>query len=114
MVFFKWRDYSDSNKNKIMALDVNEFIRRFLLHVLPDRYVKIRHYGLYGNRNRKLLLDRCRKILGVESLNRDKTVQSWEEILLSLCGFDVRKCPFCEKGKMVPAGIILPKKCNSP
>ena len=52
-VSFRWRDYADGNKTKVMTLDADEFIRRFLLHVLPDRFVKIRHYGLLGNRCRR-------------------------------------------------------------
>jgi Putative transposase. len=48
-VTFKWRDYKDGNKLKIMTLSANEFIRRFLIHILPDRFTKIRHYGLLGN-----------------------------------------------------------------
>ncbi len=52
-VTFKWRDYSDGTRNKVMTLNADEFIRRFLLHVLPDRFVKIRHYGLLGSRERK-------------------------------------------------------------
>ena len=59
-VSFWWRDYADGNKKKIMALDAPEFIRRFLLHVLPDRFVKIRHYGLLGSRNCKNNLTLCR------------------------------------------------------
>jgi hypothetical protein len=45
-VFFSWRDYADGNKKKIMKLEASEFIRRFLLHVLPEKFVKLRYYGL--------------------------------------------------------------------
>jgi hypothetical protein len=63
-VSFLWRDYSDGDKEKIMTLDTDEFIRRFLLHVLPDRFVKIRHYGLLANRRRKDNIALCRERLG--------------------------------------------------
>lgn len=53
-VVFKWRDYKDKNKEKIMTLKADEFIRRFTMHILPDKFVKIRHYGILGNRNKKL------------------------------------------------------------
>ena len=59
-VSFLWRDYSDRNKNKIMRLHASEFNRRFLLHVLPARFVKIRYYGLLANRNSKSMLSQCR------------------------------------------------------
>uniref|UniRef100_UPI001A9A4B74 transposase n=1 Tax=Anaerovirgula multivorans TaxID=312168 RepID=UPI001A9A4B74 len=47
------KDYSDNNKSKLITLDGVEFIRRFLMHILPKRFVKIRHFGLLGNRNKK-------------------------------------------------------------
>ena len=51
-VSFKWRDYKDHNKWKVMTLSAHKFIRRFLLHVLPSRFMKIRHFGILGNRNK--------------------------------------------------------------
>ena len=63
-VSFLWRDYADQNRQKTMTLKADEFIRRFLLHVLPSRYVRIRHFGLLANRNRKDNIALCRKILG--------------------------------------------------
>ncbi|WP_207669366.1 transposase [Fonticella tunisiensis] len=55
----------DNNKNKLMTLDALEFIRRFLLHIFPQRFIKIRYYGILSNKNRNLKLARCRKIFGV-------------------------------------------------
>ncbi|MBB6625524.1 transposase [Clostridium gasigenes] len=52
-VVFKWIDYRDKNKEKIITLKAEEFIRRFTMHILPDRFVKIRHYGILENRNKK-------------------------------------------------------------
>ena len=63
-VSFAWRDYKDGNKSKVMTLDVAEFSRRFLLHVLPNRFVKIRHYGLLCSRNTKSKLSKCMKMTG--------------------------------------------------
>ena len=51
-VSFRWKDYRHHNRQKVMTLDADEFIRRFLLHVLPDGFQRIRHYGLLGNRAR--------------------------------------------------------------
>lgn len=63
-VTFVWKDYKDNNKKKLMTLNAIEFIRRFLLHILPTGFMKIRHYGLLGNKNREQKLSLCRKLLG--------------------------------------------------
>jgi hypothetical protein len=94
--FFR-KDYADGGKTKIMTIDCFEFIRRFLLHVLPDRFVKIRYYGLLGNRNRKEDLALCRRILGVTQSER--IVQTWQELLLAVTGIDIMECPVCH-GRM--------------
>ena len=65
-VSFFWKDYTDGNKQKVMTLEAFEFIRRFLLHVLPDGFVKIRHFGFLSNRRRKECLEACRMLLGVK------------------------------------------------
>jgi len=113
-VYFKWRDYADSNKQKVMALDASEFIRRFLLHVLPIKFVKIRYYCLFANRKRKVLLEKCRKILGISYAAHKENVESWLEMLLRITGTDMEKCPYCGKGKMILKEILLPENCNSP
>ena len=64
-VRFRWRDYKDDNKSKVMELEAGEFIRRFLLHVLPDGFHRIRHYGLFANGHRADKLALCRKLLKV-------------------------------------------------
>jgi hypothetical protein len=62
-VRFRWRDSRDHNQTKEMSLEAGEFIRRFLLHVLPGGFVKIRHFGFLSNRNRKKLIPHCRALL---------------------------------------------------
>ena len=93
-----------------MRLDAFEFIRRFLLNVLPDGFIKIRHYGILSNRNRKTKLRRCKQLLGVEqdqgSEKRDRP--SWQEMLFSVTGVDSRVCPHCGKGKMVLRVVLAP------
>ncbi len=64
-VSFRWRDYAHGGKNKIMTVAAHEFLRRFLLHVLPCGLVRIRHFGLFANRRRGAALERCRLLLGV-------------------------------------------------
>jgi hypothetical protein len=115
-VFFRWRDYSDGNRQKTMTLQTNEFIRRFLLHVLPDRFVRIRHFGLLANRNRKEAITLCREILGAEKTitkDNDKK-ETWQEQLFRITGIDVNTCPVCKKGRMCRVELLLPYKCNSP
>ena len=63
IVRFRWKDYADGDRVKVMALDAEEFIRRFLLHVVPDGFVRIRHFGLLANRTRRAKLARCRELL---------------------------------------------------
>ena len=65
MVTFRWRDYRDGNKNKLMTVEASEFIRRFLLHILSNNFVKIRYYGFLSNSNRKTKLKRCQELLNV-------------------------------------------------
>jgi len=102
-VTFKYKDYSDNNKTKFMTLDAFEFIRRFLLHVLPKRFVRIRYYGLLSNRFRKENLKLSRFLLNVFTNNIDKppAKESWQEILFRLTGKDLSICPECGKGKMI-------------
>ena len=62
-VTFRWRDSAHKNKKRVMTLRVEEFLRRFFLHVLPPGFVRIRHFGLFANRARKASLDLCRRLL---------------------------------------------------
>lgn len=114
-ITFRWRDYSDDNKNKLMTLDVFEFIRRFLLHILPDNFIKIRHYGILSNASRKTKLKKCQELLNVEEkVVQESTNKPWEELYFELTGIDLRLCPCCEKGKMVRRETLHSKNCTYP
>ena len=115
-VSFLWRDYADQNRQKIMTLKADEFIRRFLLHVLPSRYVRIRHFGLLANRKRKDTIALCRKILRdtQTTTKQNTTKETWQKQLLRICGIDVTLCPVCQKGRMCRITLLLPLRCNSP
>jgi hypothetical protein len=63
-VSFRWRDYAHGGKQKVMTVSADEFLRRFLLHVLPKGLVRIRHFGFFANRSRQSALARCRQLLG--------------------------------------------------
>jgi hypothetical protein len=65
-VSFRWKDYAHGSKNKIMTVPADEFLRRYLLHVLPKGLVRVRHFGLFANRCRAASLERCRSLLGSE------------------------------------------------
>jgi len=103
-VTFRYKDYSDDDKNKYMTLDVFEFIRRFLLHVLPKRFVRIRYYGIMCHRYRKQNLVFCKYLLKVFVNDVDDTPskESWQDILFRLTGKDLSICPECG-GNMVSA-----------
>lgn len=66
LVRFRWKDYADQGRTKVMTLKATEFVRRFLLHVLPLGFMKIRHYGFLANRCRQEKLALCRRLLGVK------------------------------------------------
>jgi hypothetical protein len=105
-VRFRYRDSGDHDRQKTMALNAQEFIRRFLLHVLPDGFVKIRHYGLHGNRTRRSKIAHCRRLLlGVWTETRQKAKATWEDVLLRVLGVDVRLCPECG-GQMARTEVL--------
>ena len=113
-ISFRWRDYADSNRTKIMTVDAAEFIRRFLLHILPDRFVKIRHYGLLGNRCRREKLAACRKLLACAHKEPETKTETWQEALLRLTGVDVARCPVCKEGRMRTREVLRPAWCKGP
>ncbi len=115
-VSFLWRDYADGEKKKVMTLEASEFIRRFLLHVLPERFVKIRHFGLLANRLRKKSIALCRELLSDRKIKvkKEDDPETWQELLLKVAGIDVTKCPLCQKGRMFRAEVLQPVRCNGP
>ena len=92
-VSFKWRDYKDGSKKKVMTVSAEEFIRRFLIHILPPGFMKIRHYGLLGNRNKNSKLLICKKLTFTPISQREKT--STQELIQKLTGKDISICPKC-------------------
>ena len=115
-VTISYRDSADHDQIKRLTLDAFEFIRRFLLHILPDGFMKIRHYGLLSNRNRKTRLKRCRELLGV-SINQDQKKdgeETWEDVFYRVTGIDPRICPCCDKGRMVLRETLLPTYGRNP
>ena len=99
IVTFKWKDYKDNNKIKEMTISIEEFIRRFLLHILPPHFMKIRYYGILGNRNKKKKIVKC-KILTRTKIYKKKELPT-PEILKKILGKDFNLCPNCKKGHML-------------
>ena len=94
-VSFKYRDYQDGNKAKIMSLPTNEFMRRFLMHVLPPQFTKIRHYGLLASAIKGKKLALCRKLIGVRVTISSNTKLNPLELIKLLTGVDITVCPQC-------------------
>lgn len=88
-VTFQWKDYAQGNKRRIMTVSADEFLRRFLLHVLPRAFVRIRHFGFLTNRNRAVLVPLCRRLLMETPRERSPTLDHTKapiEWLCPLCG----------------------------
>jgi hypothetical protein len=96
-VRFDWKDYAGGNRVRQMRLDVDEFIRRFLLHVLPKGFVRIRHYGLLASINVAGKLQRCRRLLKADRQPKAATAtKTWTERVLEWMGQDLMACPRCQ------------------
>src|SRR5262249_4940522 len=91
-----WKDYSAGGQRKVMRLRIAEFIRRFLLHVLPKGLVRIRHYGLLAGVNVSTKLEQCRRLLGLSATTRQaRPHPTWIERLVAWTGQDPLRCPHC-------------------
>jgi hypothetical protein len=101
-VTFTWKDYAHGEVIRDMTLPAEEFLRRFLLHVLPERFVRIRYYGLLSNRQRQGSLALYRQLLGVRR-PQAAARQDWSALLRRLTGTDPERCTVCCRGRLVPA-----------
>ncbi|MEK6592543.1 MAG: IS91 family transposase [Pseudomonadota bacterium] len=108
LVRFRWKDHADAGKLKVMTLAAEEFIRRFLLHVLPDRFMRIRHFGLLANRARSKKLALCRQLLHQPAAPGTSAPESTQTLMLRLTGLDITLCPVCRTGRLYLTAIIAP------
>jgi predicted Zn-ribbon and HTH transcriptional regulator len=99
-VTFSYRDRKNEDRKKTMTLDAHEFIRRFLLHVIPKGFVRVRHFGFLANRS-KSLLSKCRQLLDLDPTVPKLAQRSFHEMMLQLTGIDISRCPLCQKGTLV-------------
>jgi len=99
-VTFKYKDYRDGSKIKEMTITAEEFIRRFLMHILPQGFMKTRYYGLMSNRNRGSKLKQCQQLADYQSPKAQFKDLLAVEIIKIITGKDVTLCPSCQKGKL--------------
>jgi hypothetical protein len=109
-VRFRWKDYADHDRVKVLALSADEFLRRFLLHIVPRGFVRIRYFGLLANRRRRATLDRCRAALAAPTPPAAPTEPP--PTAIPAPSADIHRCPHCGVGVMrvtaVHAAVQLP------
>jgi hypothetical protein len=112
-VRFHWKDYRDDNRRKTMSLPAAEFIRRFLIHVLPDGFHRIRYFGFLSNGHRAQKLALCRELLGMTTAEPAADPPAdYRDRFEALTGLSLRECPHCHTGIMVVIDCIArPKGC---
>ena len=113
-VSFRWRDYRHHNKQKVMPLTADEIIRRFLLHVLPSGFRRIRYFGFLSNRHRAAKLARCRKLLGMTQPVTPTANNDNRDLCQELTGTSLRQCPACQQGYMIQIERLRPDATGPP
>jgi hypothetical protein len=114
-VCFRWKDYRDDNQQKTMTLPAEEFIRRFLIHVLPGGFHRIRYFGFLGNCHRARKLTLCRELLGMAPAGPVADPPAdYRDRFEALTGQSLRECPHCHTGIMVVIDCIAPPKICQP
>ena len=111
-VTFSYTDYNDDNKCKTMSLSAVEFIRRFLLHVLPQGFMRIRHFGFFSNRDRTEHVNLCRKLLGEYAVTAKETLSAWWEQILERTGKNPLICRKCDNGLLRLIMVVPPRRWN--
>ncbi|MCI0721482.1 MAG: IS91 family transposase [Acidobacteria bacterium] len=105
-VSFSWKGYRHGHRKKVLTLQATEFLRRFLLHILPEGFVRIRHFGLLANRHRAENLALCRQLLSVAEPAPLEAPQDWRERYQQLTGVNLSLCPQCGLGRLVRIQIL--------
>jgi hypothetical protein len=111
-VQFLFKDYRHASQQKTMTLSADEFLRRFLLHVLPEGFHRIRYYGFLGNRHRQQKLTLCRRLLGMQlpepTAPTEEAEEDYRDRYQALTGSSLWECPVCHRGRMIVIGVIDP------
>jgi hypothetical protein len=104
-VRFSWKDYRDNERKKVMQLKGEEFLRRFCLHILPKRFVRIRHFGILSSTRRKELRD-IQRLFGLNPPEK-RIKKEWKQLCIERLNYNPDECPVC-KGRMITIKILLP------
>ena len=107
-VTFQYKDRKNGNRKKSMTLDNHEFIRRFLIHILPQGFAKLRYFGFLANRHRSDRLSLCRQLLQEPPLDDDPQILDWKSRHQTLTGESLEICPACRQGRMLLLQILVP------
>src|SRR5215831_6600095 len=107
-VTLSYRDRKEGGKKKTVSLEAHEFIRRFMLHVLPEGFMRIRHFGFLANRAKKHALAQCRKLLKLDAALPEIPKKSAHDLLLELTGIDLNRCPSCHQGTLIVVAELPP------
>lgn len=105
-VTFRYKDYNHGNAQEEMTLKNLEFLRRFCMHILPPRFVKIRHYGILSSRRKSAYIPKSKDENGQKIMLSNPT---WQQVCRERLGFDPEKCPCCGSGRMKVIGIVDPR-----
>ncbi len=111
---FRWKDYAHGNRVKTMTLAAEEFLRRFLLHILPGGFVRIRHFGFLANRARTARLARCRVLLASRPPEPPAAPEPVAALMRRLTGVDITQCPVCHAGRLRLVTVFTPGHLPAP
>ncbi len=112
-VTFTYRDRSDEDKSKELTVTAEELIRRYLLHILPSGFMKIRYYGFLASANKKESIPLIQRLIEPNFKTTEKQEETIQEIMLRLTGSDISRCPECGKGEMICTGDLQVPGINS-
>ena len=113
-VRFRWKDYARGNRVKTMTLPAEEFLRRFLLHILPAGFVRIRHFGFLANRTHTAKLARCRALLAAGPSPVPAAPEPVAALMRRLTGVDIEQCPMCHTGRLRVVAVFRPGQSPVP
>jgi len=108
-VLFRWKDYRKGGKTKLMKLKAVEFINRFMMHVLPCGFYKIRYYGIFANKIRNNILDTYLSLNDKEMDTSALEGKSWQEIVQETFGYVPFHCRICKTGIMIWQNNMIPQ-----
>jgi len=108
LVTFRYRDRKQGDARRLLTLEASDFVQRFLLHVLPLGFVRVRHFGLQANGCRSRLIARARQLLHTPAPPQPDNThrESWQDLYRRLTGRDPARCPYCERGTLRLVAIL--------